>query len=112
MESALEDVRNGRVYMGDYHYSLGIMGESIDVVRKDMANASLKTLATRSPPLMSFQNARILPSYQEIGLGPGGDCDPHATWPAWYAQHDLGSDKTLEVRPSPFFKHNKTTPNT
>ncbi|MGL4575141.1 MAG: VirB4 family type IV secretion/conjugal transfer ATPase, partial [Burkholderiaceae bacterium] len=39
MENALEDVRNGRVYMGEYHYSLGIMGESIDQVRKDMASA-------------------------------------------------------------------------
>ena len=39
MENALEDVRNGRVYMGEYHYSLGIMGSTVDQVRKDMANA-------------------------------------------------------------------------
>ncbi|MFX7858338.1 hypothetical protein ABTK38_21810, partial [Acinetobacter baumannii] len=39
MENALEDVRNGRVYMGEYHYSLGIIGSTIDQVRKDMANA-------------------------------------------------------------------------
>lgn len=39
MQSALEDVRNGRVYMGEYHYSLGIMGSSVERVRKDMANA-------------------------------------------------------------------------
>ena len=39
MESALEDVRNGRVYMGEYHYTLGVMGVSVDGVRKDMANA-------------------------------------------------------------------------
>lgn len=39
MEHAREDVRNGRVYMGEYHYSLGILGNSVDQVRKDMANA-------------------------------------------------------------------------
>jgi len=39
MESALEDIRNGRVYMGEYHYSLGIMGSTVEQVRKDMANA-------------------------------------------------------------------------
>lgn len=39
MEDALEDVRNGRVYMGEYHYSLGIGGNSVEEVRKDMANA-------------------------------------------------------------------------
>lgn len=39
MGDALEDVRNGRVFMGEYHYTLGIMGENLDRVRKDMANA-------------------------------------------------------------------------
>lgn len=39
MENALEDVRNGRVYMGEYHYSLGVVGGSVEQVRKDMANA-------------------------------------------------------------------------
>lgn len=39
MENALEDVRNGRVYMGEYHYSLGIVGNSVEQVRKDMAYA-------------------------------------------------------------------------
>lgn len=39
MSNALEDVRNGRVYMGEYHYSLGILGGSVDQVRKDMALA-------------------------------------------------------------------------
>ena len=39
MENAMEDVRNGRVYMGEFHYSLGVSGDSIEQVRKDMANA-------------------------------------------------------------------------
>jgi type IV secretion system protein VirB4 len=39
MENAKEDVRNGRIFMGEYHYSLGILGASVDQVRKDMANA-------------------------------------------------------------------------
>lgn len=39
MEQAKEDVRNGRVFMGEYHYSLGILGGTIDQVRKDMASA-------------------------------------------------------------------------
>lgn len=39
MELAEEDVRNGRVFVGEYHYSLGIMGSSVEQVRKDMANA-------------------------------------------------------------------------
>lgn len=39
MENALEDVRNGRVYMGEYHYTLGIIGGTVEQVRKDMANA-------------------------------------------------------------------------
>lgn len=39
MENALEDVRNGRVYMGEYHYSLGIRGTTVEQVRKEMANA-------------------------------------------------------------------------
>jgi len=39
MENAEEDVRNGRVFMGEYHYSLGISGHSVDQVRKDMAYA-------------------------------------------------------------------------
>jgi len=39
MESALEDVRNGRVYMGEYHYTLGVLGDSVDQVRKDMSYA-------------------------------------------------------------------------
>lgn len=39
MESALEDVRNGRVYMGQYHYTLGVMGNSVEEVRKSMAYA-------------------------------------------------------------------------
>lgn len=39
MENALEDVRNGRVYMGEYHYSLGVFGDTVEQVRKDMANA-------------------------------------------------------------------------
>ena len=39
MENALEDVRNGRVYMGEFHYTLGIFGNSVEQVRKDMAYA-------------------------------------------------------------------------
>ncbi|RRS01167.1 VirB4 family type IV secretion/conjugal transfer ATPase [Aquabacterium soli] len=39
MNDALEDVRNGRVFMGEYHYSLGILGQTIDKVRKGMSNA-------------------------------------------------------------------------
>lgn len=39
MNDALEDVRNGRVFMGEYHYSLGIFGSSVDMVRKGMSNA-------------------------------------------------------------------------
>lgn len=39
MEDALEDVRNGRVYMGEYHYTLGILGNSVEQVRNDMASA-------------------------------------------------------------------------
>ncbi len=39
MENAMEDLRNGRVFMGEYHYSLGIMGKSVEQVRKDMSNA-------------------------------------------------------------------------
>ena len=39
MQSALEDVRNGRVYMGDFHYSLGIFGKTVEKVRKGMADA-------------------------------------------------------------------------
>jgi type IV secretion system protein VirB4 len=39
MEDALEDVRNGRVFMGEYHYSLAVLGNDVDSVRKNMANA-------------------------------------------------------------------------
>lgn len=39
MENALEDARNGRVFMGEYHYSLAVIGQDVDAVRKSMANA-------------------------------------------------------------------------
>lgn len=39
MESAKEDVRNGRVFIGEYHYSLGVMGDTLDEARKNMATA-------------------------------------------------------------------------
>lgn len=39
MADALEDVRNGRVFMGEYHYSLAVLGNSADEVKKYMATA-------------------------------------------------------------------------
>lgn len=39
MENALEDVRNGRVFMGEYHYSLAVMGQDVDSVKRSMASA-------------------------------------------------------------------------
>lgn len=39
MNAAMEDVRNGRVFIGEYHYTLGIQGESVEQTQKYMASA-------------------------------------------------------------------------
>lgn len=39
MELAMEDVRNGRVFMGEYHYTLGVLGDSVAGVQRSMAMA-------------------------------------------------------------------------
>lgn len=39
MDDAIEDVRNGRIYMGEYHYSLAILGQSKEHVLLGMADA-------------------------------------------------------------------------
>ncbi len=39
MSSAIEDVRNGRIFMGEYHYTLGIVGDSLAKVQSNMATA-------------------------------------------------------------------------
>lgn len=39
MELAMEDVRNGRVFMGEYHYTLGVHGDSVADVQRAMAQA-------------------------------------------------------------------------
>jgi type IV secretion system protein VirB4 len=39
MHAAVEDVQNGRVFIGEYHYTLGVIGASIAEVRSHMANA-------------------------------------------------------------------------
>lgn len=39
MEDAMEDVRNGRVFMGEYHYTLGVYGSSAQVAQQNMAAA-------------------------------------------------------------------------
>lgn len=39
MDGAIEDVRNGRVFMGEYHYTLGVMGETLAQAQKSMAAA-------------------------------------------------------------------------
>jgi len=39
MNAAMEDVRNGRVFIGEYHYTLGIQGETVEQTQKHMASA-------------------------------------------------------------------------
>jgi type IV secretion system protein VirB4 len=39
MEAAIEDVRNGRVFMGEYHYTLGVYGDSVAAAQKNMSLA-------------------------------------------------------------------------
>lgn len=39
MNDAIEDVRNGRVFMGDYHYTLAIHGGSVKGVKDSMSKA-------------------------------------------------------------------------
>lgn len=39
MNHAMEDVRNGRVFLGEYHYTLGVVGEDIPSTQKAMAAA-------------------------------------------------------------------------
>lgn len=39
LDYAIEDVRNGRVFMGEYHYTIGVFGESVDETQKNMAAA-------------------------------------------------------------------------
>ena len=39
MEHAIEDVKNGRVFMGEYHYSLGIFGDDVRSTQQNMAMA-------------------------------------------------------------------------
>lgn len=36
---AIEDVRNGRVFMGEYHYTIGVFGDSVTETQKNMAAA-------------------------------------------------------------------------
>jgi type IV secretion system protein VirB4 len=39
METAMEDARNGRVYFGEYHYTLGVCGNSVEAAQQAMASA-------------------------------------------------------------------------
>ena len=39
LDLAVEDVRNGRVFMGEYHYSIGVFGDSIALTQTNMAAA-------------------------------------------------------------------------
>lgn len=44
MDDAIEDVRCGRIFMGEYHYSLAVLGDSIPEVQSHLSTA--KTLMT------------------------------------------------------------------
>jgi type IV secretion system protein VirB4 len=39
LDLAIEDVRNGRVFMGEYHYTLGVFGDSVAATQTNMAAA-------------------------------------------------------------------------
>lgn len=39
LDLAIEDVRNGRAFMGEYHYSIGVFGESVAQTQSNMASA-------------------------------------------------------------------------
>lgn len=39
LDLAVEDVINGRVFMGEYHYTLGVFGDSVSATQKSMAAA-------------------------------------------------------------------------
>ena len=39
LDFAIEDVRNGRVFMGEYHYTIGVFGDSIAATQTNMAAA-------------------------------------------------------------------------
>ena len=39
MDAAIEDVRNGRIYMGEYHYTLGVVGSDVQAALANMASA-------------------------------------------------------------------------
>lgn len=39
LDVAIEELRNGRVFLGEYHYTLGVVGDSIASAQKNMAAA-------------------------------------------------------------------------
>jgi type IV secretion system protein VirB4 len=39
MNAAIEDVNNGRVFLGEYHYTLGVYGETLSQAQKNMSTA-------------------------------------------------------------------------
>jgi type IV secretion system protein VirB4 len=39
MEAALEDVRNGRVFIGEYHYTLAVYGDTVEQAQQHMSTA-------------------------------------------------------------------------
>jgi type IV secretion system protein VirB4 len=39
LEGAMEDIRNGRVFLGEYHYTLGVVGSSLTDAQANMSKA-------------------------------------------------------------------------
>ena len=69
MDQAVEDVKNGRLFIGDYHYTLGVLGSSIGEVRKYMANARTTLQDQASYKVTTID---LIPECAHFAQLPGG----------------------------------------